>query len=399
MKRKSNRPAFLVVLALSVAPLVLAGCEGGKGATPAQQPVPEVAVVAVSSEPVTLTVELPGRVAAFLQADVRPQVSGIIQSRLFEEGQDVNEAEILYQIDPAPYQAAYERAVAALAVAEADLPAVRARLERYRSALAENAVSKQDYDDAAAALQKAEATVAQRKAEVETARIELGYTKITAPISGRIGKSYVTAGALVTANQAAPLATIHQFDPAYIDVPQSSKQLLELRRGIGSGRLKTSEESRDVRIVLEEGTSYPVEGKLQFHDVQVDPTTGTVNLRVTIPNPDHMLLPGMFVRAIVQQGVVPDAILVPQQAVRRNSKGEPLALVVDDGGKVQQRMLALNRAIGSKWLVDSGLAAGDRLIVEGVQNVRPGAAVKVVSAETQEPSLHDDGSQHALARP
>lgn len=397
MKNKRTPFTLITVVGLSAVALNLAGCGRGDPAGPPQQPEPEVAVVNVSSEPVTLTTELPGRVAAFLEADVRPQVSGIIQSRLFEEGQDVAAGDVLYQIDPARYQAAHDRANAALAVAEAELPAIQSRLERYGSALAENAVSQQDYDDAAAAVQQAEATIALRRAEVESARIDLSYTRITAPISGRIGKSKVTAGALVTADQPTALATIHQFDPVYVDVPQSSKQLLRLQRGLETGRLE-AEGSRAVRVVLEDGTPYPLEGTLQFRDVQVDPTTGTFSLRVTVPNPDHVLLPGMFVRALVQEGVVQQAILVPQEGVSRNPKGEPVALIVDDNGKVQQRTLVLNRALGSKWLVDSGLAVGDRLIVEGIQNVRPGTAVKVVSAESQTPGSQDGRAHEAVAR-
>ncbi|MCG3128232.1 MAG: Multidrug efflux pump subunit AcrA [Phycisphaerae bacterium] len=397
MKNKRTPFTVITIVGLSAVALNLGGCGRGQAAGPPRKPVPEVAVVTLSSEPVTLTTELPGRVAAFLEADVRPQVSGIIQSRLFEEGQDVVAGDALYQIDPARYQATYDRAKAALAVAEAELPAIRSRLERYRSALAENAVSQQDYDDALAGVQQAEATIALRRAEVESARIDLSYTRITAPISGRIGKSKVTAGALVTADQPAALATIHQFDPVYVDVPQSSKQLLQLSRSLETGRLK-AEGGRAVRVVLEEGTAYPLEGTLQFRDVQVDPTTGSFGLRITVPNPDHVLLPGMFVRAVVQEGVVEEAILVPQEGVSRNPKGEAIALVVDDGGKVEQRMLVLNRALGRRWLVDSGLAVGDRLIVEGLQNVRPGADVKVVSAESRTPGAQGDRAQEVVAR-
>ncbi|MCO6439342.1 MAG: efflux RND transporter periplasmic adaptor subunit [Phycisphaerae bacterium] len=396
MKNKRTRCTLITIVGLSAVALNLGGCERGQATGPPQKPVPEVAVVTVSSEPVTLTTELPGRVASFLEADVRPQVSGIIQSRLFEEGQGVEAGMVLYQIAPARYQATYDRAKAALAVAEAELPAIQSRLERYRSALAENAVSQQDYDDTAAAVQQAEATIALRRAEVESAHIDLSYTRITAPISGRIGKSKVTVGSLVTTDQPAALATIHQFDPAYVDVPQSSKQFLELRRDLETGRLK-AEGGRAVRVVLEEGTAYPLEGTLQFRDVQVDPTTGSFVLRITVPNPDHVLLPGMFVRAVVQEGVVQEAILVPQEGVSRNPKGEAIALVVDDGGKVEQRTLVLNRALGRRWLVDSGLAVGDRLIVEGLQNVRPGADVKVVSAESRTPGAQGDRTQEVVA--
>lgn len=396
MKMTLNKSATITGLGLLVMGCVPAGCDSKPAAEPAQQFIPEVAVVVVSSEPVTLSAELPGRVAAFLEADVRPQVSGIIQSRLFEEGQDVQAGGVLYQIDPARYQAALDRAQAALAVAEAELPAINSRLERYRRALAEHAVSQQDYDDMAAALQQAEANVALRRAEMERARIDLSYTQITAPISGRIGRSNVTVGALVTDGQPAALATIHQFDPVYVDVPQSSTQLLRLRSSQKSGRV--NEGSRNVGLVLEDGALFAQEGTLQFRDIQVDPTTGSSILRITCPNPDHVLLPGMFVRAIVQEGVVEKGILVPQQGVTRNPKGEPIALVVDDADKVQQRTLSLNRPIGNKWLVESGLAVGERLVLEGIQNVRPGATVRVVAADIEEPGAQTGGTGQAVAR-
>lgn len=359
-------------------------------APPRPQEPPEVAVVTMSPEPVELITELPGRVWPYLVAEVRPQVSGIIQKRLFEEGSDVQAGDVLYQIDPAPYEAAYSRAKAALAAAEANLPAVRARVERYKNALAERAVSRQDYDEAVAALEQAQATIELRKAEVESARIDLSYTPIKAPISGRIGKSSITVGALVTAHQPAPLATIQQIDPIYVDVTQSTAEFLRLKRGLETGRLSKDDESqRKVRLRLEDGTPYPLEGTLQFRDVTVDPSTGSFILRIVFPNPEHLLLSGMFVWALVKEGVVENAILVPQQAVSRDHKGNPLAMIVDPEGKVQQRTLTADRAIGDKWLVSSGLAPGDRVIVEGLQKVRPGMPVKVVP--------FDAGQSHGLA--
>ena len=353
-------------------------------AAPPPQMTPEVAVVEVSSEPISLTTELPGRTSPYLVAEVRPQVNGIIQSRRFEEGRDIKAGDVLYQIDPARYQSAYDQAKAALAVAEANLPALRSRVERYEKALTERAVSQQAYDEAVAALKQGEATINVRKAEMESARIDLSYTPITAPISGRIGKSNFTVGALVTAHQPAPLATIQQLDPIYVDVTQSSAELLRLKRNLEAGQLNTNgENQKKVRLLLEDGTMYSLEGTLQFRDATVDPTTGSFTLRIVFPNPEHLLLPGMFVRAIVQEGVADRAILVPQQGVTRNPKGEAIAYIVDNTGTVQQRKLVLDRPIGNKWLVSSGLSAGDRLILEGMLNVRPGSAVKVVPFNAQ----------------
>jgi membrane fusion protein (multidrug efflux system) len=374
---KPRRFECLAVLTV-LAAVALSGCNSRKPASRPAAP-PEVAVVTMSPEPVLLTTELPGRTSAYLDAEVRPQVSGIIESREFEEGADVTAGEILYRIDSARYEALYEQAQAALAVAQARVPALRARAERSEKALAARALSQQDYDEAIAALKEGEATVELRAAEVESARIDLSYTHITAPISGRIGKSNVTVGALVTANQPAALATIRQFDPIYVDVTQSSADLLRLKHDWQTGALRTEGEAqRIVQLLLEDGAPYPLEGTLQFRDIAVDPTTGSYTLRVMFPNPQRLLLPGMFVRAIIQEGVGQQAILVPQQGVSRNAKGEPLALVVDDSHTVQQRKLSLDRALGERWLVSTGLAAGDRVIVEGLQKVRPGVTVREV---------------------
>jgi membrane fusion protein (multidrug efflux system) len=364
------------------AALIAAGC--GRGAPPGQAPPAgplEVGVVTVRAERVVLTTELPGRTTAYQIAEVRPQVNGIIQQRAFVEGSTVQAGTLLYQIDPAPYQAAFEQAQAALAVAEANLPPARSRAERMKELVAIRAVGQQDYDDAAAALLRAEAGVASARAAVESARINLSYTPLRAPISGRTGKSSVTPGALVTAYQPAALVTIQQLHPIYVDVTQSSSDLLRLRRSLESGQLtRSGPVESTVRLLLEDGTPYPREGRLQFRDVTVDPTTGSVVLRMVFPNPDAMLLPGMFVRAVVEEGVVENAILAPQQGVSRDAKGNATALVVDGSGTVAVRPLVVGRAIGSRWLVTSGLADGDRVIVEGLQNIRPGVTVKAVPA-------------------
>jgi membrane fusion protein (multidrug efflux system) len=360
-----------------VAAVSVAGC-GRRQAPPPSGPV-EVNTVTVHSERVVLTTELPGRTAAYLIAEVRPQVSGIILKRAFEEGSSVKAGSLLYQIDPAPYEAAYEQAKAALAVAEANLPATRARAERLKGLVEIHAVGQQDYDDAAAALLRAEASVASARATVESARINLGYTPIRAPISGRIGRSAVTVGALVAAYQPAELAVIQQLDPIYVDVTQASADLLRLRRDLASGELKRTGSHRRVSLLLEDGTPYAHEGTLQFRDVTVESTTGSVILRVVFPNPDDTLLPGMFVRAIVEEGVNEKAILAPQQGVSRDAKGNATALVVDKDGKVEERSLTLDRAIADRWLVTAGLADGDQVIVEGLQRIRPGVPVKAVS--------------------
>jgi membrane fusion protein (multidrug efflux system) len=334
--------------------------------------------VTVANERVVLTTELPGRTAPFLVAEIRPQVNGLLQDRRFEEGADVKSGALLYQIDPAPYRAAVDHAQAALAAAEASLPAARSRAQRLEGLVEIRAAGEQDRDDARAALQQAEASAAAARAALDSARIQLSYTPIRAPISGRIGKSSVTVGALVTAYQPVPLAVIQQLDPIYVDVPQSSAEILRLRRALSNGALKRDERgSRAVRLLLEDGTSYALEGILKFRDVTVDPATGSVSLRMVFPNPDHVLLPGMFVRAVVEEGVRESAVLVPQQGVSRDPKGNATALVVGADDKVSERKLVLDRAIGDRWLVVEGLAAGERLIVEGLQRVRAGSVVRV----------------------
>ncbi len=370
-----RRPCGAILAALCCG-LAMTGCKPANQ-KPTALPAPEVTTVKVVLRPLLLTSELPGRTAPFMMAEIRPQVNGLIQKRLFEEGANVKAGQDLYQIDPAPFKAALDNAQAALGRAEANLPATQLRVNRYKEALAERAVSQQDYDDAAAALKQAQADIQFYRAMLETSRINLGYARVVSPISGRIGRSTVTDGAIVTAYQPAPLATIQQLDPMYVDVPQSTTELLRLRRSLEAGRMKPSEKDPNaVRLILADAKEYPHEGTLQFRDVSVDPTTGSVILRMVFPNPDGVLLPGMFVRAVVKEGLSEKAILIPQQAVGRDPKGNPVSMIVDAEGKVAQRLLTVDRAVGDAWLISSGLAAGDRVITEGLQKVRPGVVVK-----------------------
>jgi membrane fusion protein (multidrug efflux system) len=346
---------------------------------PPPKPTPEVAFVTVAPERTVMTTELPGRTTAFLVAEIRPQVNGLIKKRFFQEGAEVKAGSTLYQIDPAPYKATLDQAKASLESVEAGLPSIKSRAERLQTLVKIHAVGDQEAEEAQANNQKAIASVALAKAAYESARINLSYTPIKAPISGRIGKSNVTVGGMVTAYQATALATIQQLDPIYVDVTQSSADQLRLRRSLESGRLKSDDRSaRTVKLILEDGTPYPLEGKLEFRDVTVNPATGAVTLRMVFPNPKDILLPGMFVRALVEEGVDEQAILVMQQGVSRDTKGNAMALVLDKSDKVESRTLVVDRAIGNKWLITSGLVAGDRLIVEGMQKVRPGVTVKAV---------------------
>ena len=382
MQHNNQTPDVFVkgesVLMALLCGLSLTACNRQVQAPPTQ--VPEVATVTVARQSVLLTTELPGRTSPFRIAEIRPQVNGLILKRLFTEGADVKEGQELYQIDPAPFQAALDNAKAALGRAEANLPAIQVRVNRYKQALADKAVSQQDFDDASASLKLAEADIKYYQAMLETARINLNYAHVVSPIPGRIGTSTVTDGAIVTAYQPTALATIQQLDPIYVDVPQSTAELLRLQRRLEDGRLTPDRTNANkVQLLLGDGTTYPLDGTFQFRDVSVDPSTASVILRMVFPNPNGVLLPGMFVRAVVKEGVSAQAILVPQQAVSRDSKGNPVALIVGASGKVEQRMLSLDRAIGDQWLVSSGLATGDRVIAEGMQRVRPGAAVKEVS--------------------
>lgn len=360
--------------------LALAGCGNKKnaGGPPPSGP-PEVGVVAVKPGKVVLTTELPGRTSPFLIAEVRPQVGGIIRKRLFSEGSDVKAGQVLYQIDPASYQAAFASAKASEARAEANLIPARLKEERYRDLVKIKAVSQQDYDDAHASLKQAEAELASARAAVETARINLAYTRITAPISGRIGRSTVTDGALVTASQPAALATIQQLGSMYVDVTQSSADMLKLRQSLSSGLLKNSGSAQSrVRLLLEDGSAYPLPGVLKFSEVTVDQSTGSITMRAIFPNPKNSLLPGMFVRAILEEGISEQAILVPQRGVTRNPKGDAVVMLVGAEEKVEPRPIKVVRTVGDSWLVSEGLKAGDRVILEGLQKARPGTQVKAV---------------------
>jgi membrane fusion protein (multidrug efflux system) len=347
------------VLALVAA---LTACGAKKEAAPPPAPV-AVKVVTLNAQSVSLTTDLPGRLVAYKVAEIRPQVNGVVLKRMFVEGTDVKEGQQLYQIDPALYQAAYDSAAAS---AESS----RLQAERYKPLAEANAVSRQDYDNAVAA-------AAQNRASAETAHINLVYTRLLSPISGRIGRSSVTEGALVTANQTSSLATVQQLDPIYVDVTQPSAVLLRLKRELAAGQLVIAGANQaEVHLFLEDGSRYSLAGKLQFAEVQVDQTTGSVTLRALFSNPDKLLLPGMFVREQIEEGRRTDALLVPQIAVTHNQRGDPTALVVNADNKVELRSLVTERAIGDKWLVTDGLKAGDRVIVEGLQFAKAGATVK-----------------------
>jgi len=373
------RIKHIIIVGILVVGLIVTGCGKKQPGGPPQAGTPEVGVVTVQPERAILTTELPGRTSAYLIAEVRPQVGGIIQKRLFTEGSDVKEGDVLYQINPAVYQATYNSAKAALARAEANLIPIRLKAGRYAELVKINAVSQQESDDASAALKQAEADVEANNAAVETARINLAYTKVTAPISGRIGRSSVTNGALVTASQSAALATIQQLSPIYVDVTQSSAELLRLKQNLASGLLKSNGAAQaKARLLLEDGSPYPLPGTLKFSEVTVDQSTGSITLRAIFPNPKHMLLPGMFVRAILEEGVNEHAILVPQRGVTRNPAGNAMVMIVGSEEKVEPRVIKVLRTVGENWLVSEGLKAGDRVILEGLQKARPGTPVKAV---------------------
>ncbi len=366
--------------ALLAVALLAAGCtkEQEKGQAAGAPPKPQVSVVSLQPQSVTITAELPGRTTASLVAEVRPQVGGIIQKRLFTEGGEVKEGDVLYQIDPASYQAAYDSAAADLQKAEAAVPSAQSKVTRYQGLIKQNAVSKQDLDDALASLAQANADVAAAKAALETARINLNYTTIKAPIGGRIDKSTLTPGALVTASQDTALTTIRTLDPINVDVTQSSTNLLNLRQAIKDGRIKISGDNVTVRLKMENGEIYAQTGTLEFAESAVSETTGTFTLRARFPNPDRLLLPGMFVRALVEEGVAPNSFLVPQRAVTRNPKGQPTGLFVTADDKIEERVLDVRQSVGNNWLVSSGVSAGDRVVVEGSQLVRAGQEVQPV---------------------
>ncbi|HDL7098056.1 TPA: efflux RND transporter adaptor subunit AcrA [Yersinia enterocolitica] len=357
--------------------LVLIGCNDKDAAQAHAQQAPEVGIVTLKAAPLNITTELPGRTSAFRVAEVRPQVSGIILKRNYVEGSDVTAGTSLYQIDPATYQAAYDSAKGDLAKAQAAAEIARLTVNRYKPLLGTNYISKQEYDQAVSNSMQANAAVVAAKAAVESARINLAYTQVTSPISGRTGKSSVTEGALVTSGQATALTTVQQLDPMYVDVTQSSDEFLRLKKELADGTLKQENGKAKVRLLLENGSEYAETGTLEFSGVTVDETTGSITIRAIFPNPNEALLPGMFVRARLDEGVRPDALLVPQQGVTRNPRGEATAMVVGADDKVELRTLVANQAIGNKWLVTEGLKAGDRLIVSGLQKIRPGVQVKV----------------------
>lgn len=380
MKNVRNAPLHGMALAVSVC-LALAACQQKDSAPDGGHAGPgapmEVGVVTLQPQSVTLATELPGRTTPYLIAEVRPQVGGILLNRLFEEGREVKAGQPLYQIDPAPYRAT-------LARAEASLESARLLSERYERLIEKKAISQQDYDDA-------RSQYLQAKASADTANIDLGYTRIVAPISGRIGRSSVTQGALLTTNQTTALATVQQLDPIYVDVVQPSTSILGLKEDLAAGRLKSAGNGQaEVRLELENGKPYSHAGKLQFSEVSVDQGTGAVTLRAVFPNPDGTLLPGMFVRAQLQQGVREGALLVPQRGITRNNAGQATALVVGEGDKVEMRQVTTERTVGDAWLVSAGLNAGDRVIVDGVQvmgqNLQPGMQVKAVPAGTKPPT-------------
>ncbi|MEB7539147.1 efflux RND transporter periplasmic adaptor subunit [Pantoea anthophila] len=353
---------------------LLTGCDNNKSEQAAQQP-PEVGVVTLKTEPLKISTELPGRTSAYRVAEVRPQVSGIILKRNFIEGSDIKAGQSLYQIDPATYQAAYDSAKGDLTQAQANARIAELTVKRYKPLLGTKYISQQDYDTAVATAAQNDAAVQVAKANVETARINLAYTKVTSPISGRIGKSSVTEGALVQSAQTTALATVQQLDPMYVDVTQSSEDFMRLRSELESGQLKQTDGKASVTLLMQNGNTFAQKGTLEFSDVTVDETTGSITLRAIVPNPDHTLLPGMFVRARLEEGTNPNALLVPQQAVTRTPTGQATVMVVGADNKVESRQVTTSQAIGDKWLVTDGVKAGERVISTGLQRAKPGAQV------------------------
>ena len=377
--RFSLLPSFIIVSAA-----LLAGCND-QGETQAHPAEPQVTVNVVEKSPLAVTTELPGRTTAFRIAEVRPQVSGIVLKRNFTEGSDIEAGQSLYQIDPATYQADYDSAKGELAKSEAAAAIAHLTVKRYVPLVGTKYISQQEYDQAIADARQADASVIAAKAAVESARINLAYTKVTSPISGRIGKSNVTEGALVTNGQATELATVQQLDPIYVDVTQSSNDFMRLKQSVEQGSLHKDSASSTVELVMENGQSYPLKGSLQFSDVTVDESTGSITLRAVFPNPQHTLLPGMFVRARIDEGVQPNAILVPQQGVTRTPRGDATVMVVNDKSQVESRAVVAAQAIGDKWLISEGLQPGDKVIVSGLQKARPGVQVKA-TADTETPA-------------
>jgi membrane fusion protein, multidrug efflux system len=382
--------------------LLLQACSDSSKAAPAQSADPLVVIQVLEAKDVPLQTELPGRTSAYQVAEVRPQVGGIVLSRKFQEGALVKAGEPLYQIDPARYRAQLESAKAMLAKAQATVASTQARNARFSELVEIEAVSKQERDDAKAAMLQAQAELAAAKAAVETAQINLDYTQVKSPISGRIGRSTATTGALVAAGQSEALATVLTLDPIYVDLTQSSLDLLKLKQEFQSGTLKKGQSNsknsgQPVKLIMENGKPYPQEGSLQFSEVNVDPTTGSVTLRAVFPNPDGLLLPGMYVNAVLSQGTKPNAILVPQKAVTRNGKGEAVALILNKDNVVEARVLKTDYTLGADWVIGSGLQAGDRVIVEGVQKVKPGvkAQVSTKAAEAAEAAAQPKSAQNS----
>lgn len=363
------RVTLLSSLIISAA--LLSGCDNS-GDQQAHAPMPQVTVHVVNNAPLSIITELPGRTSAFRVAEVRPQVSGIILKRNFVEGSDVEAGQSLYQIDPATYQAAYDSAKGDESKAEAAAAIAHLTVKRYVPLLGTKYISQQDYDQAVATARQADADVMAAKAAVESARINLAYTKVTSPITGRIGKSSVTEGALVTNGQSNAMATVQQLDPIYVDVTQSSRDFMRLKQE----SLQQGSDAKSVQLVMENGQPYALKGSLQFSDVTVDESTGSITLRAIFPNPQHTLLPGMFVRARIDEGVNPSAMLVPQQGVTRTPRGDATVLLVNDKNQVETRNVVAAQAVGDQWLITSGLKAGDKVIVSGLQKVRPGVTVK-----------------------
>ncbi len=371
-----------IIFIVAGSALLLASCGKKSAGAPAAPPPAEVSVLTVASETVPLTTELPGRITPVREAQVRARATGILLKRFFEEGANVKEGDLLFQIDPAPLEAALNSALGNQAKSEAWLKESQAKVNRYKELIEINAVSKQVYDEALATLGQYQAEALANKAAVETAQLNLGYAKVTAPISGRIGKALVTEGALVSAAEATPLASIRQLDPVYLDIAQSSTELLRLRKASQKGSIESVPlQEATVTLVLEDGTKYPHPGKLLFSDANVDPGTGMVILRTLVPNPDNLLLPGMFARAQVLQGVITNAVTIPQRTVTRGAAGNASVLVVDSQNKVELRKITINREIGTKVVISEGLKPGEKIIVEGSQKAPPGSVVKTVPFE------------------
>lgn len=370
---------FFITSLIMLCLLPLTACSDSSDKTQAGMNMPEVSVVTIQPQRLVMSTELPGRVSALQISEVRPQVSGIIQKRLFTEGADVKAGDTLYQIDPATYQADLDSAKANLARAEANVLPARLKMQRFKQLVDIRAVSRQDFEDAEAAYKQTMADVGVNRAALENARIRLKYTKVTAPISGRIGRSQVTPGALVTENQATPLTTVQQLDTVYVDVTQSSAEVLRLKRSFAQGQVqRMDQEHAAVRLLLEDGSTYDGAGALQFTDISVDESTGMVTLRALFPNPQQDLLPGMYVRAVLSEGVNEQALLLPQVALVRDAKGNPTTYVLGAGDTVEIRSLRVGRTSGDSWIVQSGLQAGDRVIVGGLQKIRPGMKVRVL---------------------